>query len=342
MEMQQMIQLLLEMKADRKTDQEQMMTKLDEKLDAYQEKAAADRKADKEEMKAAMRSMRSELDEAIQQTIDGIKARTDAMRMKIGSSHRESTGVIEPETEELETMACQGMEARPEVEKPASLDKKPEAAEEYKAPVENATVIPVGEPKKKQRRDRQLAAKHRRQITETSIREKCGPQTGLTVTRRGTSHRATVARKAPVDRKMSRRATVARHMSDIFRANITLRVKVATQTVTGKKMPGRPRIAWRKKSVGRRNRIAALIERATQRVWPLKKKFTNTAKLEIAKLTVRSTVERRLRKQWEACARAPTDVLHRIATNMEKDWTLWRGRPPPKRKKGNGPRGRKR
>jgi hypothetical protein len=107
---------------------------------------------------------------------------------------------------------------------------------------------------------------------------------------------------------------VARRRRDICRPNITLRVKVARQTKeTGRKMPGRPRIAWRKKSVCRRNRIAAMIERATQRVWPLKKDFTNTAKLEIDKRTVRSTVERRTRKNW----------------------TLWMGRLPPKQKKGN-------
>jgi hypothetical protein len=87
-----------------------------------------------------------------------------------------------------------------------------------------------------------------------------------------------------------------------------------------REVPGRPRIAWRKKSVGRRNCTMAMIERATQIVWPLKKNFTNIATLEIAKRTVRSTVERR----------------------TGKDWTLWRGRPPPKRKKGNGPYGRNR
>jgi hypothetical protein len=82
-------------------------------------------------------------------------------------------------------------------------------------------------------------------------------------------------------------------MRDICRPNRTRRVKVAWQTKeTCRKMPGRPRIAWRKKSVGRRNRIAAMIEWATQRVWPLKKNFPNTATLEIAKRTVRSTVER--------------------------------------------------
>jgi hypothetical protein len=55
-------------------------------------------------------------------------------------------------------------------------------------------------------------------------------------------------------------------MRDIFRPNLALRLKVAGQTKeTGRKMPGRPRTAWRKKSFGRRNRIAAMIERATQR-----------------------------------------------------------------------------
>jgi hypothetical protein len=41
---------------------------------------------------------------------------------------------------------------------------------------------------------------------------------------------------------------------------------------------------------------------------------------------------RRLRKQFEACASAQADMLHRIpaGTNI-KNWTLWRGRPPLKR-----------
>jgi hypothetical protein len=114
---------------------------------------------------------------------------------------------------------------------------------------------------------------------------------------------------------------VARRKRDICRPNITRRVKVARQTKeTDRKMPGRPRIAWCGKSVGRRNRIAAIIERATQRVGQLKKNFTKTTKLEIAKRTVRSTIERQ----------------------TTKNWTLWSGRPPPKRKKGNSPYGRER
>jgi hypothetical protein len=38
-----------------------------------------------------------------------------------GTSHRETTAVIEPVTNEVQTMACQGMEAHQEEEKPASV-----------------------------------------------------------------------------------------------------------------------------------------------------------------------------------------------------------------------------
>jgi hypothetical protein len=48
---------------------------------------------------------------------------------------------------------------------------------------------------------------------------------------------------------------------------------------------------------------------------------------------VRETI-RKLRKQFEAYANAQADMLRVIATNKNvKNWTLWRGRPPPKRKK---------
>jgi hypothetical protein len=51
-------------------------------------------------------------------------------------------------------MACQEMEARLEEEEPASVDMKPEVAQDEKVPIEDTTVMAVGEPKKKRRRDR--------------------------------------------------------------------------------------------------------------------------------------------------------------------------------------------
>jgi hypothetical protein len=141
---------------------------------------------------------------------------TEARQEERRASRKETAAIVEPETE-VKTMACQEIEAHQEEEKPTSADRKPEAAKQRKAPVDDTEVMPVGESKKKRRRDRKLAAQHRRQKPKTSTRENCGPQRRLAVARRGTTRRAKVARKAPIDRKMSRRATVARRMRDIVR-----------------------------------------------------------------------------------------------------------------------------
>ncbi|PNF26395.1 hypothetical protein B7P43_G17126 [Cryptotermes secundus] len=45
---------------------------------------------------------------------------------------------------------------------------------------------------------------------------------------------------------------------------------------------------------------------------------------------------RKGRKTANGIAKSP------VGLRQDKDWTLWRGRPPPKRKKGNGPYGRNR
>jgi aconitase B len=61
-----------------------------------------------------------------------------------------------------ETLACREMtEERLKEKKLTSPDRKPEAAQKTEVPAENATVMPVGEPRKKQRRDRKLAVEHR-------------------------------------------------------------------------------------------------------------------------------------------------------------------------------------
>jgi hypothetical protein len=100
-----------------------------------------------------------------------VAAGTEAMRDNTGASHEEMEIGRKPETEEG-TMACQETEARPEEEKkPTSSDRKPEAAEE-EIPEEDAEVMPVGEPKKKRRRDRnQLKMKKRTQEKDVCRRE---------------------------------------------------------------------------------------------------------------------------------------------------------------------------
>jgi hypothetical protein len=66
----------------------------------------------------------------------------DAILVPVGESEEEMT----PVTRE-ETMACQDMEASQEEEKPTSVDMKPDTAQQEEVPVEDATAIPVGEPK---------------------------------------------------------------------------------------------------------------------------------------------------------------------------------------------------
>jgi pantothenate synthetase len=111
--MQLIIEMLAKAEANRKTDKEERK-KADimlAKLDAYQEKAAADRKADKEEMKADITAWREE----IAAETEVIKARTRAIRENMGTSHKEMVAVIEP-GRNMETIACQEMEAHPEEE----------------------------------------------------------------------------------------------------------------------------------------------------------------------------------------------------------------------------------
>jgi hypothetical protein len=100
---------------------------------------------------------------------------------------------------------------------------KPEVVEQREAPVDDAEVMPVEEPKKKRRKDRKLATERRRQKPKTSTRENCGPQKKLAVARRGMSHRATVAqqKEKKTDKKMSCRATVAQRNRDIMEKNLT-------------------------------------------------------------------------------------------------------------------------
>jgi hypothetical protein len=193
MEMQQMMEFFCkELRADR----EYFMARME-----------ASRKKDKEEMEA-------------------IKARTKAMREEMGTSHMEMVSECKPKTE-IKTMACQEMEARQE-EKPTSLDRKPEAAEERHVPEENAEVIPVGEPRKKRCRDRQLAqktptdrkmccratvARHKRDIVKSYLpQEKCRPRKELSLLELG---RATVQQwHGKVTREAARRCPIAQQWHD--------------------------------------------------------------------------------------------------------------------------------
>jgi hypothetical protein len=175
--------------------------------------------------------------------------------------------------------------------------------------------MPVGEPKKKRRRDQKLAAEHRRQKPKTSTQENCGPQKRLAVARRGTSRRAKVARKTPIDRKMSRRATVARPKRDIVKSYL----------LQEKCHPRRELVTSRTRRTHRAG-VARQMENA------------------IGKVGARDSVAQGTWKEWTArwrqpiCQEGTKETRNRDFADQRglgKTWTLWRGRPPPKRKKGD-------
>jgi hypothetical protein len=244
--------------------------------------------------------------------------------------------IMNPNHDEM--VAYQEVEARPQEKEPTSVDTKPEAAEERQVPEGNATVMPVEEPKKKRRRDRLLAAECRRHKQKISTQENGAPQ-----------------KKLPVAcRKVSHCATVAWHKRNIFWQNTTCRAQVARQM----------------ENVAGRNCTMAVIERATQRVglltknlrthhegkrgtkniggrWPLCQKRKVPTKNDIGRCRAGQRLHlgrRGTRKKtpYETVNVKITKQITRFTAGLlpVKNWTLWKGRPSPKRKKGNGPYGR--
>jgi hypothetical protein len=355
--MQQMMEMLLkEIKAgqeENRINQEKMEAKLD-----------ADRKTDKEEIKTGHKELlakmeanrkpdqeKAEADRARTQEmmnmLQAYQAKTDAVlpAMQVTeTSHKETAAVFEPETE-VKTMACQGMEAHQEEEKPASLDMKPEVAQQEEVPVEDAEVIPVGELKKKRRRDRKLAAERRRQKTNTSTQENYGPQKRLAVAHTGSSRCGRVTRHMKeTDQKVPRRATVARCIRDIFKPNMTPRAAVARcRRNAFKKETTQGNFRCQRKKLAIENCLHRLWKQPYDKPQPLRDDRSSAKKPDLKKVQMESkgnfdiNSTKTTRLDFAKQMVRSTGRLKKI-----NNWTLWRGRPPPKRKKGKGPYGRNR
>jgi hypothetical protein len=94
-----------------------------------------------------------------------------------------------------ETMACQvSMEACLECKEPASVEMKPEVADE-EVPLEDAARMPVGEPRNRRRDRRHLAAQRRQKKEQKRTQSKNGCRKDLVAARRGTTRCAAVARR---------------------------------------------------------------------------------------------------------------------------------------------------
>ena len=221
---------------------------------------------------------------------------------------------IVPETDK-EMTAYREMEAHPE-EEPTSVETKPEAAEHREVPVDDALRILVREPKER-RRDWKLAAECCRQTAKDATWENRGPRKELAVTNRRATRRVEAARQEENRRKTSRCATVAQCWRNNFK-------KETPQGAFRCQRTGRKGV----KTIGGRQPLCQ-----TKEV-PTKKGIGGCRLGQRSHPGRRGTQEK---TTYEAVNVKNRKLLIRFTA---KSWTLWRGRPPPKRKKGNCPYGR--
>jgi hypothetical protein len=298
--------MLAEMKAERKTDREEMLAEM-----------KAERKADREEMLAEMKVERKadrELLLAIRQEMNAntkaIKEKTDALVANIKNVRKETT-------------ACHSeMEATKTDPDPGMM----QSAEEHQdIPKKDAAVIPV-KGRKKRRRARKPAAGRREEPNELT-RGDCGSGKKLAAACKKITRRATVAwRKKNVFRKIvsqencgprstltaagimnTRHASVAWPREKFVRKDCT-RNQRQQATAKGRKDGGlwnSPKCNSGIKDPRRRQQLRPGNEKTSSMI------YKKAIRLEIVKQASRiSSVFRKIRK-----------------------WTMWRGRPPPKRKK---------
>jgi hypothetical protein len=236
-----------------------------------------------------------------------------------------------------ETMACQGKtEARLEVEdKPASVDTTPEVADDQEVPLEDAEVLSVGEPRKRRRDGRNLAAVRRQKKKTDQHLDARRRRKGQERAQRKNGCRKTTCRAVMARRRILLTKTTRNRLIIAIR-KVTRRVQVARRnilstedttrkdlTATGRKETRRANVARHKGNFVGRNRrmeiatggnhIKDKVERGTQGMWALKRRFWT-------------------RRVGGTGSEDSSGGSYAASRNIEK-WTLWRGRPPPKRKK---------
>jgi hypothetical protein len=228
-------------------------------------------------------------------------------------------------------MACQEtMEARLGEEEPVSEDMTPEVAHGQEVPLEDAVVMPVGEPRKRCR-DRHLAAQRRQKEGEPDLdARRHGKQQDLVAARRGTTRRAAVARRRILltndttqEYCGSRKRLVAAHRGTTLCAEMARCKKTLVRKIRiGNDVGGG---ALRERTSGKRRRVDPEgntgLDNPGAR-WQLRLRNEKTAG----------------RISWKTHEKTRLEIARQIAGspvglhNIEH-WTLRRGRPSMKRKK---------
>jgi hypothetical protein len=185
----------------------EMMERLLATINADREERRANRKIDKEEIntnnKTIMAEIQAKADVNLKEMRKEIKSGQAGLRSMLNA------WLTDIKNDRKETMAfLEKTKARLEVEEPASEDRTPEVAHDEEVPKEDAVVMPVGEPRKRRRNRRSLAALRRQKEQDQNLdarrcrkeqrraQRKDGCRRNLVAARRGTIRRAQVARRA--------------------------------------------------------------------------------------------------------------------------------------------------
>jgi hypothetical protein len=283
----------------------------------------------------------------IMEMLAELKADQARMEAKIDAYHEKRMAMFD--AYEKRMTACLGhTEANKEKTKTEQDIEMMQSMEEHQdVPSEDVIVMP-GKGLRKQRRVLNPAA-HSRQKEKSGSRRNCGSR-----------------RKSDVAcRKVSRHATVARRKRNLIRLiwNEVNCGPRSTLAAAGRGMIRYAGVAWLKGGIIRKDCTRAEDERATQRLGPLRKNLwtTHKGKCEInymggkrpldvrkkrataigvggwssgqlspmgIKVPAYKTLQKTFRLQIVKRAKEVSSGLRRI-----RMWTLWRGRPPPKRKK---------
>jgi hypothetical protein len=264
-----------------------------------------------------------------------------ALREKIIASQNETMarikawGQTDTKDNEEDAMACEEKtEVRLEKkEEPTSVEIKPEVADEREVPVQDAARMPVGEPRKKRRDRRRLAAGRRQEEEDLNLdarRRRKGQGRAqrkhrclknLVAARSGTTCRAVVARRRTLfmettrsrlivaAKEVSRRATLARRRRDATKKEGDDARKAPMERTAGKRRRVNPEGNTATKDPDASRQLHLRNVKTAGRL--CREDNENAIEPKLAKLTARFSAR----------------------TRTTKDWTLWRGRPPPKRKK---------
>jgi hypothetical protein len=245
----------------------------------------------------------------------------DATVIPVGESEEEMMPITQKEM-----MACpEKMEACLEEKEPTSVETKPGVAQR-EVPNEDAVVKPVEGRKKRHRAKKQAAG--RRGEPKKLTRGDCGSRMKLAAACRKGSCHATVAWR----KKIFRKSWTQRNCG--LQKEVTASMRKITRCAGHRHMARNKRkgpecnTGIRDRGLNQRLRVSNQLKDPTKNAIGVcrSEQQSHRGRRGTRKMIFYEIVGRKLAKQTAGSS---------VGLRQDKDWTLWRGRPPPKRKKGD-------